>query len=533
MRRAGGSPLPARVEDVAERAPVRNDPRRPRRERAVDDAVLGHDAGQEQLGHDLDDPRAADPGDAGLGDGCREGGLVRPGIDADDPEARLERVAVDPDPLDRAGRGALATADLGTLEGRPGRARRGEQPALVAEHDLRVRADVDDERHPVGLVRLLGEDDPGRVGADVAGDARQHVDPGARMGAQAQRGRRGPHGPVGGQRERRAAEWRRIDAEQQVVHDRVAHDRQLEDLDALDAGPHRERGDQPVERLAHGRGHLAGALGMHHRVRHAAHQVLAKADLRVHHAVAGEDGAIGEVRQVARDRGRPDVDRDAVGRLVETRPDRDDLAAFVDRDGHPVLAGLERRLERPDDLEVRLQPGQLPLALERLEQPGEVAGRRGELGWRDLDVVEADDRVDDERPDVEALAHDLAVDLALGRDVDEHVAADGRGARQPAVGGQPLLGPIGRLQLGEGGQVARLGRDPVLRELAQTLRHLAAPADAAPAADRVDVDAERPRGIEDGRPGREASAPTRRREDDERVVGHGDRAASRPRRRGG
>ena len=40
------------------------------------------------------------------------------------------------------------------------------------------------------------------------------------------------------------------------------------------------------------------------------------------------------------------------------------------------------------------QPGQLPLALERLEQPGEVAGRRGELGRRDLDVVEADDRVD-------------------------------------------------------------------------------------------------------------------------------------------
>ena len=48
---------------------------------------------------------------------------------------------------------------------------------------------------------------------------------------------------------------------------------------------HRERGDQPVERLADGRGHLAGALGIHHRVGDAAHQVLAEADLRVHHAV--------------------------------------------------------------------------------------------------------------------------------------------------------------------------------------------------------------------------------------------------------
>ena len=79
----------------------------------------------------------------------------------------------------------------------------------------------------------------------------------------------------------------------------------------------------------------------------------------------------------------------------------------------------------------------------------------------------------------------------------------GRGARQPPVGGQPLLGAIGRLELGEGDRWSGLGRDPVLRELAQTLRHLAAPADAAPAADRVDVDAERARGVEDGRPGRE------------------------------
>ena len=43
------------------------------------------------------------------------------------------------------GRGALAAADLGALEGRAGRARRGEQAVAVAEHDLGVRADVDDE----------------------------------------------------------------------------------------------------------------------------------------------------------------------------------------------------------------------------------------------------------------------------------------------------------------------------------------------------------------------------------------------------
>jgi hypothetical protein len=58
--------------------------------------------------------------------------------------------------------------------------------------------------------------------------------------------------------------------------------------------------------------HLAGTLGMHHRVRDAAHQILAEADLRVHHAVAGKDRAVGQVSQVAGDRRRADVNRHAV-----------------------------------------------------------------------------------------------------------------------------------------------------------------------------------------------------------------------------
>ena len=118
-------------------------------------------------------------------------------LDADDPEPRLERRLVDPDALDRAGRGALAAADLGALERRAGRRRRGEQEVAVAEDDLGVRADVDDQLDDLALVRRLGEDHAGRVGPDVAGDARQEVDAGAGMGREVQlRGahlrRRGP-----------------------------------------------------------------------------------------------------------------------------------------------------------------------------------------------------------------------------------------------------------------------------------------------------------------------------------------------------
>ena len=86
------------------------------------------------------------------------------------------------------GRGALAAADLRALEGGARRARGGEEPVAVAEHDLGVRADVDDQVDLVAEIRRLGEDHPGGVGADVPGDAGQHV----RAGARDARGGRAP-----------------------------------------------------------------------------------------------------------------------------------------------------------------------------------------------------------------------------------------------------------------------------------------------------------------------------------------------------
>ena len=224
------------AQDVAERPAVRDDPGRTRGERAIDDAVLGDDAREVQLGDDLDDPRPADAGDAGLAGRLGEVRRVRPRLDADDPEARLERGPVDAHALDGPRRRTLSAADLGALEGRTGRAGRGEQPSLVAQDDLRVRADVDEQGHPVRQLRFLGEDDPGRVGAHVTGDTGQDVDAGSRMGPESEVGRGRVDRPVRRQGERRAAERGRVDAEQEVVHDRIADQREIEDVGALDPG---------------------------------------------------------------------------------------------------------------------------------------------------------------------------------------------------------------------------------------------------------------------------------------------------------
>ena len=146
---------------------------------------------------------------------------------------------------------------------------------------------------------------------------------------QAELRRREPHGGVDGERERRPAELGRVDPEQQVVHDRVADQRHLEHVGALDAGVARQFGCQLGETASdHARELLLRALVEHH-VRDPAHQVLAEADLWVHLAGRREHVPCAKVAEVARDRGRADVERDSVRGVVETRPNGGDVRPVV------------------------------------------------------------------------------------------------------------------------------------------------------------------------------------------------------------
>ena len=141
--------------------------------------------------------------------------------------------------LDRARRGALAAGNLGALEGRAGRRGGGDQPLLVAEHDLGVGADIDQERDLLAAMRAFGERRAGGVGADMAGDAGEGVDARAFVDRQADVAGAEVQRVGDGERERRAAELGRVDAEEEVVHDRVADEDALEDLVGGDRRPRR------------------------------------------------------------------------------------------------------------------------------------------------------------------------------------------------------------------------------------------------------------------------------------------------------
>ena len=117
------------------------------------------------------------------------------------------------------------------------------------------------------------------------------------------------------------------------------------------------------------------------------------------------------------------------------------------------------------------------------------------------------------------LADDLTVELALGRDVDHDVRLDGRDAAEPAPRLQRPLAPVVALEPGGLAETGSRRVDPVLRVVALAHLDLTAPADAAAAAGRVEIDAEPSCGVEHGRARLDLAATSRGGEDDADGVG--------------
>ena len=505
-----------RLQDVGESAAVGDDAVVAFGQPSVDDAVLVDDAGQVHLGDDFDDPRTANTRDAGP---CRRGGecrVVGPQVAADHLVAWLERRGIDPHALDRARRGTLSAADLRAFERRAGRARAREQALAVSEHDLRIGADVDEQRDLCALVRSLGQDHAGRIRADVAGDARQDIDAciGIHCEPELRCGNR--ERPVDGERERRSAEFHRIDAEHEVMHDRIADERELEDVRRLDARLAREPRCELAQGTADRVRHQDRAAGIHHRVGHPAHQVFAEPDLGVHHSAGGDELAGLEIAEMRGDRRRADIDGHAECLVVEARPHGDDLGLAVHRHGHFPLALAQHGLQFAQHRKIAGEPGELPFLLERVHQAPQVAGWILHVRLLHFDVVQADDRIQLDLARIGILAHDLAMDLAAGRNVHDHVALHERRAGKTVTGRQPPPARVALLDFADGGNARCTGAHAVLGEFALGDHDLAASADSAPAADRIDVDAERARGLQEWSADRESPAPAGRHEDDER-----------------
>ena len=133
----------------------------------------------------------------------------------------------------------------------------------------------------------------------------------------------------------------------------------------------------------------------------------------------------------------------------------------------------------------------------------------------DLDVVEAHDRIDLDRMRFGALADHLPVDLALGRHINNKIAANPGLAAEPSAWRKlPALRGIASLGLSPWAHMVGARTNCVLGEIALGDFDLTAAANAPPTADRIEIDAERPCGRKQVHAFSELAPLARGREDD-------------------
>ena len=183
----------------------------------------------------------------------------------------------------------------------------------MAQHDLGIGADIDQQHRAPGHHVQLAEVSTSGIRADMPADQRQHRNPRGFGNAQVEAPGRSFKPVLDRQCEGRLPQLDRINPQEQVMHDRVADQHDLKDLVRpkvqLGAGVF----EHPSDRLAHLLGQPLFAALVHHHVGDPAHQVFAVTDLRVHCRGLVDQRAVGQIVEIERQAGRTDVDRCAIG----------------------------------------------------------------------------------------------------------------------------------------------------------------------------------------------------------------------------
>ena len=221
---------------------------------------------------------------------------------------RLQRLPVDGHGLHRAVGGPHAAGDIAALKGGTRGAGAGHHKVPVAEHDLAVGAQIDEQGKFVLIPDPAGQRTGGDIAAHIGTDVGGKHHSGVRIGDQAdvtglqaipaEKGRNvrlHPHG-IG------------VHAQQQMVHGGVGGHAAAQDTLRLHAGAAAQRPGQRLQSLLHDgllqALHAAGPSLLHNAVDH----VRAVADLPVAAGTLGQQLSGLQVHQHRRNRGGADID---------------------------------------------------------------------------------------------------------------------------------------------------------------------------------------------------------------------------------
>ena len=162
------------------------------------------------------------------------------------------------------------------------------------------------------------------------------------------------------------------------------------------------------------------------------------------------------------------------------------------------LTFAQHRLQFADGSEIGGDVIDLPLVFQGLLQAFQIAGGFVHIGLFDLDKIQLSGRVHGDVAHSDGFADHLFVDLAFGWNINDDIALHGGLTAQPAAGFQPalviitLFDGIPFRQRIAGHVHTVLGKLPIGRG------HLTFRADAASAADRIQVDAKLARSRQHG-----------------------------------
>ena len=220
---------------------------------------------------------------------------------------------VDPHPilnhdfLDGAAGRPHALGNAGSFKGRPGGGGGGGQLAVGPEHDLAVGPNIDQQGGPGKIDQSGRKDSRHRVAAHEAADHRKHVGPGSRMDVQAKADRRHQE-RIGRRRdERDFSQGTRVDAQEKLLHRRVAGKSHFIDPFSINLGLGGQLADHLVQCAKEDPLQIVqtlAALG----VEDAREHVVAQGRLRVETGGQGFLFAVGQVDEHGGQRGGADVD---------------------------------------------------------------------------------------------------------------------------------------------------------------------------------------------------------------------------------